>query len=484
MLITFLGDVEEYENAKYIFDKDDFKKNVEIENEINYLPELANVLGEKEILIFISLTLIDKNKEKILEFLNKFYNINFISQRLDDFTEIFKISKNVKNKVLKKINFCKQQKVESFYKNIDKENYKIRFFFYNENKLDDLMELLKGYVNKYLLNCFDKKENEIVEISIDITHSFRHIPMLVLLTLNTLSIKNNISIQNIIYAKKENNDPTNKKFLIKKVNSLGDLLSWYSSLNSFIKIGELEELINMFEEKGINKKCEDKDKKEYFFIDALKELDFYFKINYLEGIEENLKKVRICLESEDMKIKFSNFPLSIIYEDFKNFVKKMLKNDLGDDYESSAFQLNLAKWHVENRRYLLSLINLQEAIKTWSLENMRKDKFNRKCRNKIQDKISKALDIYYEYNNRKIYNFNCFEKNTDAKKYWCLISNLRNVGSHSLKSESPNDNQQQVENIKNNLEKYEEFLKSLNKDKIKNIFDEITKEIKNINLNC
>jgi len=147
MLITFLGDVEEYENAKYIFDKDDFKKNVEIENEINYLPELANVLGEKEILIFISLTLIDKNKEKILEFLNKFYNINFISQRLDDFTEIFKISKNVKNKVLKKINFCKQQKVESHTNEMEKThkeiNYSMQMLEIERERLEEEVKLMQ-----------------------------------------------------------------------------------------------------------------------------------------------------------------------------------------------------------------------------------------------------------------------------------------------------------------------------------------------------
>ena len=436
MLITFLGKVSDWKNAKYKLNSKEFKSN-------NYFSEILNHFKENEILIVITESLLNsenKEKEIISDLIVNLYK-NLYKNFMDE------DNKNIINN----LNVDNINKLEKF-----KENKKIYFLIIKDDNTENILEKLKGKLKKIL----DEKNKKIY---LDITHSYRYLPVLVLFALDILeNLENlNLSIEEIIYAKQINDD----EYEIKTLRDLQVLNKLTKAVEDFYQKGVLQNIADIYVKQG--KKFQLENLKD--LGEALKDLDFYLNLNILEEINESFDKVSNILNEIDEND--LEFPLSLIHNDIKEFIDKFTKKS-----KISEKQLELAKWHLKNDRLLLGLITLQESIRSKHMEKDNiEDVFNLDERKKYYfsiDKILKSLGNNLNDNDK----FNCClnilsEEENKYIKYWCLLTNLRNAGGHNL---AEGEKQRQIKNIKNCKEEYEKFLKELkNEEFIEELYQNI-----------
>ncbi len=432
MLITFLGRVSAWKNVKYKLNNEEFDNNT-------YLSEILKHFNEDEILIVITESLLNSGNEekKITSSLLANLYKNFMDED----------NKNI----IKNLNVDNINKLEKF-----KENKKIYFLIIKDDNTEQILDKLKEKLEKIL-----NKEKK--EIYLDITHSYRYLPVLILFALDILrNLEDlNLSIREIIYAKQINDD----EYDIKKLRDLQALNKLTKAIEDFYQKGVLQNIADIYIKQG--EKFQSENLKN--LGKALKDLDFYLNLNILEEINKSFDEVSNILnkiDEDDLE-----FPLNLIHNDIKEFIEKFTKKS-----KISEKQLELAKWHLKNNRLLLGLITLQESIRSKHMENNEiTDLFNFSERKKYQfpvDRILKNLEKNLNDNDK----FNCCLESLSKEenkyiKYWCFLTNLRNSGGHNL---AEGEKQRQIENIKNCKKEYEKFLKSLKNEKfIEELYEKI-----------
>ncbi|NPA52095.1 MAG: hypothetical protein GXO22_04310, partial [Aquificae bacterium] len=180
--------------------------------------------------------------------------------------------------------------------------------------------------------------------------------------------------------------------------------------------------------------------------------------------------------------------LNIIHKDLKDFIKK-----INDKSKISEKQLELAIWHLKNDRLLLGLITLQESIRSKYMEDegiSESEMFSYDKRNQYKfgvDFLLRKRKLYRRLgeNLRDEDKFNCCnnelqKEENECIKYWCLLTNLRNAGSHNL---GEGERQEQVKNIldENCKDEYKNFLNNLKYESfIRGLYRNIPQSIKNL----
>ena len=241
------------------------------------------------------------------------------------------------------------------------------------------------------------------EVMVDITHSFRSLPIMImnlLIYMQNVSRKN-ITITHIYYGMLEMFNENKKASAtgegfapIIDLKNILTLNEWIIGAYSFSQYGNAYKISELL--KGIDNDTSSR----------LKSFSDEMNLNHLDAIEDEAGK----LSSLKNKTYDSLLPEMIVKPVVADFLKEFgaVKNN------HALFQYRLAKWHGEHMNYALSLICLKESIITHICQQEGKDWKSKDER---------------EYVKIKVLNNTCFK--TD---YW-KITRLRNCVAHSIEIE-------------------------------------------------
>ena len=370
---------------------------------------------------------------------------NYIDQEKD------KISKNVKfiqnavveienNTFDEKYIFCTKEAYENRFKELEEEkNYKYKS-----------IEIVKGKDEEEIWSIFQKiydvlEEND--EVTFDVTHSYRFLPMLGLLLLQHAKFLKNIKVKKLCYGAFEmkytaKDDDGNEIEVspIMDFTSFSKLQDWSLSGYSFVKTGMAEHFSDLAK-KEFKSKSKDVniDKNNLRNISKKLEdiaLDIYTNrgINIVEG-----NKIAVIKEEmrELKKDLYPPFTLVIdkIEKDIHNFKIKNVNN-----------VFYAVEWCIEKKLFQQGITMLQEGLITFLLNKANIDYTNKNNREEFSNFI--GLENIKEYSGdiEKMQNIvrELNEKQIDFQKLKSLYGNIKNIrndinhGGFNLKDNKEN----------------------------------------------
>lgn len=193
-------------------------------------------------------------------------------------------------------------------------------------------------------------------ILLDITHSFRSLPLFTMSVFNYLTEvrPNALRLEKIVYGRLDDG-------MIIDVTAAAEFNTWTKAAHAFGEYGKGELLANLLPEH--------EGKVVQSFSDAL-------SLNYVNGIIKQIGKLEELLITFDNEIGAFILPRVI-----DSFIDRLKLSGNG----ASAFQYQLAKWHFENKNYISSYLLLTECVVTKVCELQKLNWKNKDDRKKAQN---------------------------------------------------------------------------------------------------
>ena len=181
------------------------------------------------------------------------------------------------------------------------------------------------------------------EIYLDITHSFRSIPLFMYLLLDFIKSLNQkkIKITGVFYGMLELTHEKNYAPVI-DLKTLLDISDWIKGTNEFLNYGKgylIGDLIN------------DSDLEEKF-----KEVSDAIGINYLKTLKNSIIQLNSYIEDKNNE----KIP---VFKHIKPYILDFIDR-FKEQHTHSRFQFELAKWSLENKNYANVFLCLQESMIT------------------------------------------------------------------------------------------------------------------------
>ncbi len=238
------------------------------------------------------------------------------------------------------------------------------------------------------------------ELVVDVTHSFRSLPITImnlLLYLKNVSSRN-IKISHIYYgmlemAKEYGHVPIVD---LKKIQKLND---WIVGASAFRQYGNAYQIAGLLQ-------AEDTDAS-----NKLKHFSDVMNLNHVLAISKEAQALRKLLD-KDFR---SQLPELIV----KPMVKAFLNNFNGTEHSPALFQYRLAQWQYKHMNYTAALISLQEGILSYACQVAQHDCYDQEERQSVKDRICKDKE-FLPYELRGVY----FE-----------VTKNRNLIAHAVESE-------------------------------------------------
>lgn len=272
--------------------------------------------------------------------------------------------------------------------NLQKEGFKGKIY-------PNPIEIDEGFSEKEVWNIFDKIYEKLQtndEVYLDITHSFRFMPMLAMVLLNYAKLLKQITVKSITYGAFEGLGPAFAVREIKRemrnariveIESFSDLQNWTTATSQFIKYGLSSDL----------KSITQNNYKE--FTDSLN--------NVTDSINTNRGK-RIYKGKIFEELEKSIQKLDSVYPPpLKNIINE-ISNKIKDFEKSKSWKngLSAAQWCVEHNMTQQGITILEELIITYISEKV----------------FKKEKDIYNAYKRGLV--SQCFyvkERNTNKSEW-------------------------------------------------------------------
>lgn len=330
-----------------------------------------------------------------------------------------------------------------------------------------------GHSEEELWIIFERIFNEIKdgdEIILDITHSFRYLPMLTFIIINYARVVKNCSLKAIYYGafevlgsyKKVPKIPLEERNApIFDLTPFVTLFDWTIGVDRYLATGDVSIISNLTEAEAIKireaanlntKNISSNKDKALLFKDsnALKRLAGAM-INFSDVVftcrgQEITKRVSWLKENIDSVIRDATHekvrPLVYLMEMLQNRFNKFSFND---DYVNV---IETTKWCLENEMYQQGFTILQEGLITYVCEKWNLDKTNEQHRNIVTSYAYKVTEGNMDV---QLIPLNIGREN--AKELFKLIhsiSSVRNDINHGGWRPNPMDKSK----FKDNLEKY------------------------------
>lgn len=203
-----------------------------------------------------------------------------------------------------------------------------------------------------LLTQIPKLDNEaeIVEVSIDVTHSLRIQPFVLMLALAFLrAARKNISIGSIFYGALELTDDyfQGKYTPLLDLRPLIDLLDWTEATHAFQQYGSIQKLLDIAQKNGASEQ----------FLEDAQNLSWALQLNTSNRLRSFAKpflnEFKKMLQTASDKMT----PLEVIEEDLMYFPQEILA------YRSNwEMMIELGAQHFHNGQMALSIIATWEAL--------------------------------------------------------------------------------------------------------------------------
>jgi CRISPR-associated Csx2 family protein len=227
--------------------------------------------------------------------------------------------------------------------------------------LIDYAQNEKGQVD--LLSRLADKLSENESVTLDVTHSFRHLPMLALVAARFLTRVKRIKVEDIYYGALEMTE--NGEAPVVRLKGLLDLLDWVDALASYDKDGDYGVFASLLSADGMP---EDRAK-------ALRNAAFFERVNHIEGARQNLTPTLEAIETHSGL--------------FGRLFKQELESRIywARNPERGQRELALAKTWLARRDYLRCAIFLLEGLITKEVFNHKENQNNHDDREKARDAL-------------------------------------------------------------------------------------------------
>ena len=192
-------------------------------------------------------------------------------------------------------------------------------------------------------------EGEKTDIILDITHSFRSMPIYYFLVINYLMrISNqNVNVSAVYYGMFELKKEENLEYTpVINMNYLIDAMNWINGLNEVNSYGSVYGVTKCLgEENDIS--------------DWLQIFEWATNTNDYSLLTQSIAQIKKMDISEDT--------YSAMGQDALKMISSLLQNKFseGSDRNVSMTQLKLSQWFYEQRRYGLAILTIQECVKTY-----------------------------------------------------------------------------------------------------------------------
>jgi len=180
------------------------------------------------------------------------------------------------------------------------------------------------------------------QVVMDITHAFRHLPMLALVAARYLARTQAVEVADIYYGALEMTDPANKLTPVLRLTGMLRMLDWVDALSAYEKGGDYGGFAPLLRDEGLDGAL----------ANELEKAAFMERVTNSQGAWEHLRTSSGAIASHDGAISGL----------FAEQLQKRLawtKNPSRGDRE-----LSLAKIWFERRDYLRAAIFLQEGLIT------------------------------------------------------------------------------------------------------------------------
>ncbi|WP_456372836.1 TIGR02221 family CRISPR-associated protein [Methanocaldococcus sp.] len=367
-----------YKLAKYRFEGD----NEEIES-----PFVLSVLVEK---LKVDKIIVVGTSKSMWEELYKHY-----SQKIGKFNEEYwkyigeKVGKsNYKNHKLKEEDLKELCNVlDEYLKKINpnaKGGSKCLLIKYGINK-EEIWE------NFDIFMSLTNEINDNDEIYLDITHSFRSIPLFMYVMLEFLRYFKNVKLEGIYYGMLDVYKELNYAPIV-DLSPIFEILEWIKGMYEFTKYGNSYLISDLLEEE--NK----------LLANNLRKISIHIDANYLREVREDIEELNKILNNinEDSG-RFTKY----IIPKLKEFSERF--NNVSSYYE---FQKLMAEWNFDNKKYSSGYLCLTDSI-FWMLC----EKYGLTPTHKNRDlmkRLSYTVDLLFFKDVNAIYNWLRDIRNTIA----------------------------------------------------------------------
>lgn len=195
-------------------------------------------------------------------------------------------------------------------------------------------------------------------IYLDITHSFRSLPVYQLLTVSYLkdALKKDIRIEMVSYAMREISGDNDNCSPIVDLTQLVNILDWIKATEEFEKFGTAYFLSDLLDKDLISLNLTREMRK------ALNRLNDSISVNNFDDFKSLIRKCKKITELNSKKgFQTENIVLDKIFAELADRFGDLLDDDFN-------LRLALAKWHFEKKRYFASAVTIIESIITFCAE--------------------------------------------------------------------------------------------------------------------
>lgn len=251
------------------------------------------------------------------------------------------------------------------------------------------------------------------EVYIDITHSFRSLSFLLLLSMlyyKDFSGKE-IEFKGIYYGMFKG-----KKAEVITLSVIESILNWSKAANAFTKYGDMTDLIELLSSNKKNKRFIDRTKK---FMDDL-------QLNKISGIKNSANSFIAELNNLEKLDDNTVKPMSIVKDALLEFPRSIVKPDI-KDWE---ILLQIAKRYKDNGQVGFAILSTWEAIVN-RIALVFELNLEEKRNNKSYDYYKFCAKIARKEDHKKILNINLYyDELKDFPKKAKELSDMRNTIAH------------------------------------------------------
>ena len=258
------------------------------------------------------------------------------------------------------------------------------------------------------------------ELIVDITHSFRSLPLLLMNTLIYLKnvSRKKIDITHITYGMLDITRELGYTPVI-DLKKVMDVNEWISASYSFMEFGNAYKIAKLLENDNYISQA-----------NVLRAFSDVKNLNDIQAIEKQVGRLNSVSE------------LSPIAEITVRPVIDNIKRSLSGIGSHSEFQLNLAYWHYSVHNYSSAYITLVEAIITYVCEQEGLDYSKKDDREKAKKIVMTNDDDYL-----------------DVKRIYVPVNENRKRIAHSIAYSSQTQNiREMIKTLETNLEEFEDII--------------------------
>lgn len=350
-----------------------------------------------------------------------------------------------------------EEKIEEFFEKEYKLKLKVHIFltqygttekqaFYNYKRLRRIEEFMP-----------DGEEQDVL---LDITHSFRYLPIYHFLVMNYLMqlSKKKVNVSAVYYGKLEPKSGEKSCASVLNMRYLISTLKWINSVNEVNSYGSVYHM----------KECLDKEKptdgkegikKESEYTDWLEIFEWSANVNNFNAMTRSIEEI-IREPKEKNYAGLGQDAVEKVSEEFKEHFS------VSEKWKIAFEQLHLSQWFFEQRRFGLAAITIQECVTSYAVytlitkeerERKKEGVFNRKLREKAIERLEEIS-----------------EKNSGCRELYDRFmagKDMRNTMAHSLgkmvvENKKSSEILSQINKDRKQLNGYIEFVEKALKDEI------------------